>query len=145
MKKKILIIVLVISVILSGVIGFRFVDIRNTYIDSINAKITVSENCCYTAEDIEKAILTVKEIYKSKEWPVMLVNIGFDEEESRRKLEGYHLAKTTEKENIITIFCDYAVLKDFAAYSSGYYSGWSAILTRDSKDSEWVFADGGYA
>jgi len=145
MKKKILIAVLIIFVLLSGAVGLDFVNFRNTCIDSIKADITAGEGCYYTDEDIEKAILTVKEIYKNKEWPVLLINIEFDEEESIKKLEGYHLAETTEKENIIAVFCDYIVLKDFAAYSSGYYSGWSAILTRDSKDSEWVFADGGYA
>lgn len=145
MKKKILIAVLIIFVLLSGAVGLGFVNIRNACIDTMKAEVTTSEGCYYTDEDIEKAIFTVKEIYKNKEWPVLLMNIEFDEEESRKKLEGYHLAKTTEKENIIVLFCDYVVLKDFAAYSSGYYSGWSAILTRNGTDSEWEFADGGYA
>ena len=64
MKKKILIAVLIIFLLLSGVVGLGFVNIRNACIDTMKAEVTTSEGCYYTDEDIEKAIFTVKEIYK---------------------------------------------------------------------------------
>lgn len=144
MKKKVLAIVLVL-LILCGICRLTVPAVRNIFIDSMNAEITKTDDCYYTDEDIESAIETVKEFYKAKEWPVVLMRIRFSDDESRKKLMGYHLAETTDKENIITLFCDYIVLDSFAAYSRGIYTGWSAILVRENNTSKWEYADGGYA
>ena len=50
-----------------------------------------------------------------------------------------------QKEDIIVLYCDYVVLKDFAAYSQGIYPNFAAILVRENADSTWEYVDGGYA
>lgn len=147
MKKKAAKIILTIlaAVLIFGTVKLTVPYVRNMGIDRIRATVEKAEDCYYSDSDIDSAIKTVKDMYKEKEWPVSLVSVRFSDEKSREKLKGYHLSEKAEKENIIVIFCDYIVLKDFAAYSWGLHTEWSAILLREDENSPWVFVDGGYA
>ena len=144
MKKKILIIAIVL-LLLGSVFSLTIKPVRNKFIDSMIPQISKTENCYYTDEDIESAIECMKEHYKKKDKWVIPLRIYFSEEKSSRTLNGYHLAETTEKENIIVCYCDYIVLKDFAAYSQGLFTGCSGILVRENAESPWDYVDGGWA
>lgn len=144
MKKKILIIAIVL-LLLGSVFSLSIQPVRNKVIDLMIPQITKTENCHYTDEDIESAVKCVKEHYKQKDKWVIPLRFSFSEEKSKRTLNGYHLAETKEKEDIIVLYCDYVVLKDFAAYSQGIYPNFAAILVRENADSTWEYVDGGYA
>ena len=144
MKKKILIIALVL-ILLGSMFSLSIQPVRNKFIDSMIPQISKTENCYYTDEDIESAVKCVKEHYKQKDKWVIPLRFSFSEEKSSRMLSTYYLAETTEKENIIVLYCDYVVLKDFAAYSQGIYPNFAAILARENADSPWEHVDGGYA
>ena len=144
MKKKILIIALVL-ILLGSMFSLSIQPVRNKFIDSMIPQISKTENCYYTDEDIESAVKCVKEHYKQKDKWVLPLRFSFSEEKSSRMLSTYYLAETTEKENIIVLYCDYVVLKDFAAYSQGIYPNFAAILARENADSPWEHVDGGYA
>ena len=144
MKKKILIIAIVL-LLLGSVFSLSIQPVRNKVIDLMIPQITKTENCHYTDEDIESAVKCVKEHYKQKDKWVIPLRFSFSEEKSKRALNGYHLTETTAKENIIVLYCDYVVLKDFAAYSQGIYPNFAAILVRENADSTWEYVDGGYA
>lgn len=144
MKKKILIIAIVL-LLLGSAFSLTIQSVRNKAIDLMIPQISKTEDCYYTDEDIESAVECVKEHYKQKDKWVIPVRFCFSEEDSKRKLKGYYLAETTDKENIIALFCDFIVLKDFAAYSAGIFTDCSAILVRENADSPWEYVDGGYA
>ena len=118
--------------------------IRNTRIDRLLATVKKTDHCPYSDEDIDAAVMTVKDSFKEKPWFVSLQKIWFDEEESESFLDGYHLCEQYGKSDIITIGCDFYIYQDESAWQSGAYDGWSVILTRESKDSEWKIADQGY-
>ncbi len=144
MKKKILIIVIVLLLIGSA-FSLTVHPVRNKAIDLMIPQISKTENCCYTDEDIDSAIESMKEHYKIKDKWVIPLRIYFSEEKSNRTLNGYHLAETTGKENIIVCYCDYIVLKDFAAYSRGIFTGCAGIFVRKDVNASWEYVDGGYA
>lgn len=144
MKKRIFIIVLVL-LIFGSVFSLTLLPVRNKLIDLIIPQITVTDNCHYTDEDIDSAIECMKEHYKIKDKWVIPVRIYFSEEKCNRTLHGYHLAETTDKENLIVCYCDYIVLKDFAAYSAGIFTECSGIFTRQNAESPWEYVDGGWA
>ena len=144
MKKKILIIAIVLLLV-GGMFSLTIKPVRNKFIDSMIPQISKTENCYYTDEDIENAIECMKENYKQKDKWVIPVRIYFSEEKSSRMLSTYYLAETTEKENIIVCYCDYIVLKDFAAYSQGLFTGCSGILVRENAETPWDYVDGGWA
>ena len=144
MKKKILIIAIVL-LLLGSVFSLSIQSVRNKYIDLMIPQISKTENCYYTDEDIESAIECVKERYKEQDKRVILLRLYFDEEQSKKKLKTYHLAETNEKENLISLFCDFYVLEGFGGYSTGIYTGWSEILVREEGTMNWERVDGGYA
>lgn len=123
-----------------GLIG----TVRNARIDRLLARVKKDENCPYTDEDIDAAVKTVKEDFKKKPWYVSLQKLWFDEEESEQFLDGYHLCEQYGKSDIIVIFCDFYVYQSEAAWQSGAYDGWNVILTRESRDGEWIIVDQGY-
>ncbi|MGN1443376.1 MAG: hypothetical protein ACI4XE_05955 [Acutalibacteraceae bacterium] len=123
-----------------GLIG----TIRNARIDRLLATVKKTEDCPYSDEEIDAAVRTVKDSFQEKPWFVSLQKIRFDEKESESFLGGYHLCERYGKSDIITIGCDYYVYKSEEAWQSGAYDGWSVILTRENKDSEWKIADQGY-
>ncbi|MCI6771256.1 MAG: hypothetical protein MR567_04730 [Oscillospiraceae bacterium] len=118
--------------------------VRNARIDRLLATVKKTDDCPYSDEDIDSAVRTVKESFQEKPWFVSLQRIWFDEEESESFLDGYHLCERYGKSDIITIGCDYYIYQDEEAWQSGAYDGWSVILTRENKDSEWIIADQGY-
>ena len=144
MKKKILIIAIVLLLV-GGAFSLTIQPVRNKFIDSMIPQVSKTEDCYYTDEDIESAVKCVKEHYKQKDKWVIPLRFSFSEEKSNRTLNGYHLTETTAKENVIVLYCDYVVLKDFAAYSQGIYPNFAAILARENADSPWEHVDGGYA
>lgn len=144
MKKKIVALILIILVVGSAY-SLTFQNVRNKYIDLMPAQISKTDSCIYTDEDIDSAIECMKEHYKKKDKWVIPVRIYFSEEKSSRTLSGYYLSETTEKENIIVCYCDYIVLKDFAAYSRGLFTECSGIFVRENAESPWDYRDGGWA
>lgn len=137
--------VILAVILLCSVIKSTAPTMRNIGIDNIRASVKTLDDCYYTDEDIESAVECVKEHYKAKGGPVFLLRITFSDEKSRKTLNGYYLTETTDKENIIVLYCDYLVLKDYAAYSAGIYTDYAAILARENADSPWEYVDGGYA
>ena len=137
--------VILAVILLCSVIKKTAPTMRNIGIDNIRASVKTLDDCYYTDEDIESAVKCVKEHYKAKGGPVFLVRITFSDEKSRKTLNGYYLTETTDKENIIVLYCDYLVLKDYAAFSQGIYTDYAAILAREDADSPWEYVDGGYA
>lgn len=121
------------------------VKIRNKRIDSILASIKKEENSIYSDEDIESAVLTVKENFKSRDEYASLAKITFDEEECNKIRDNASCKENYEDKNIIVLLCDYNVYKDFAAYSKGYYSSWQMFLVRSDESSPWEIIDQGYA
>ena len=128
----------------TGQSGGLLSTVRNARIDRLLATVKKTDDCPYSDEDIDSAVRTVKESFQEKPWFVSLQRIWFDEEESESFLDGYHLCERYGKSDIITIGCDYYVYQDEEAWQSGAYDGWSVILTRENKDSEWIIADQGY-
>ena len=124
--------------------GVLLGTVRNARIDRLLAAVKKTDDCPYSDEDIDAAVKTVKNSFQEKPWFVSLQRIWFDEEESESFLDGYHLCERYGKSDIITIGCDYYVYQSEAAWQSGAYDGWSVILTRENKDSEWIIADQGY-
>ncbi len=144
MKKKILIIAIVL-LLLGSVFSLTIKPVRNKFIDSMIPQISKTGDSYYTDEDIDSAIECMKEHYKIKDKWVIPLRIYFSEEKSSRTLNGYHLAETTDKENLISLFCDFYVLEGFGGYSTGIYTGWSEILVREEGTMNWEHVDGGYA
>ena len=121
------------------------VKIRNSRIDKIKPSVKREENSVYTDEDIKSAVELIKDNFRKRDVYVSLVKISFDETECNELRDNRSQREKYEDKNIIVFLCDYFVLKDFAAYSKGIYTGWNMTLARENENSPWEIIDQGYA
>lgn len=118
--------------------------LRNKRIDSILATVKRSADSVYTDADIESAVATVKESFKSKPECVSLVKISFDEKKCNTLKQNSAYSDDYDESNLIVLVCAYHVYQDYEAYSAGYYPDFQQILARSDRSSPWEIIDGGY-
>lgn len=116
--------------------------IRNKRIDSIKPIIKKSTPCIYDEEDIEKAADLIKTEFKNKDFFVSLYRISFNEDESEKQVGLYAKSINKNTSDVMIFYCDFFVLKDFAAYSKGIYNNWSVILVKENGN--WEIYDQGF-
>lgn len=117
---------------------------RNRRIDCLNPEISTIGGSVYSKNDIDSAIVCVKEHFKNRKNHIGLLKIAYNSVDCDSFRDGYYAIKKYGRKNLIIILCDFTVYRESGGFSTGTYSDWAMILARDSIDRPWRLIDQGY-